>query len=115
MKKVVLGLLVVAGVLVALLSGFGQSKDVYAQRPSTVAVPGVGGDLMVFPITSGDKSQLLAVIDPKQRVMSVYRIDAASAKIALKSVRNLQWDLQLTDFNNEAPLPQEIRSLSEQR
>jgi hypothetical protein len=47
--------------------------------------------------------------------MGVYRIDAVTGKIGLKSVRNLYWDLQMTYHNNEPPLPQEIEKLLEQR
>jgi len=116
MKKAGLGLLIGAGLMVAALGGFGQRGDVFAQRPQQPAVaPGAGGDLLVVPIPSGDRGQLLAVIEPRQHVMSVYRIEATTGKIALKSVRNLHWDLQMSDLNNEAPLPQEIQSLLEQR
>ena len=114
MKKAGLGALAGAGLIVAALGGFGQRSDVFAQRTQPVLSPGTGGDLLVVPITSGDKGQLLAVIEPRLRVMSVYRIDAGSGKIALKSVRNLTWDLQMTHLNNEPPLPQEIKSLLEQ-
>ena len=58
---------------------------------------------------------MLTVVDPRQRVLCVYHIDLATGKIALKSVRNIQWDLQINDLNNENPLPQEIRSLLDQR
>lgn len=115
MKKAGLGLLIGAGLMVAVLGGFGQHGDVFAQRPQNALPPGMGGDLLVVPIPSADKGQLLAVVDPKQHVMSVYRIDPGTGKIALKSVRNLHWDLQMTYLNNEAPLPQEIQSLLEQR
>ena len=63
----------------------------------------------------GRARQMLTVVDPRQRVLSVYHIELATGKIALKSVRNIQWDLQMTDLNNEKPFPQEIRSLLEQR
>ncbi len=53
---------------------------------------------------------MLTIVDPRQRALSVYHIDLNTGKIALKSVRNIQWDLQVTSFNNEIPLPQEIRS-----
>ncbi len=115
MKKLGLGLLIGAVLMVAALDGFGQRSEVFAQRPPSA--PAGNGDLMVVPVTSGEKGQgqLLAVVDPKQQVMGVYRIDANTGKIALKSVRNLRWDLQMTNYNNEAPLPQEIQTLLEQR
>ena len=116
MKKLGLGLLIGAVLMVAAVAGFGQRSEVFAQRTQSVTVPGTG-ELMVVPIASGDKAQgqLLAVIEPKQQVMSVYRIDANTGKIALRSVRNLRYDLQMTNYNNEAPLPQEIQTLLEPR
>ncbi len=58
---------------------------------------------------------MLTVIDPRQQAMGVYHIDLASGKIAPMSVRNIRWDLQMTEFNGVNPLPREIRSQLEQR
>ena len=117
MKKLGLGLLIGAVLMTAAVAGFGQHSEVFAQRTQSAPAPAGSGELMVVPITSGDKvqGQLLAVIEPKQQVMSVYRIDANTGKIALRSVRNLRYDLQMTNYNNEAPLPQEIQTLLDQR
>ena len=64
---------------------------------------------------AGEKSQLITVLDPRQHVMCVYHVDLATGKIALRSVRNIHWDLQMMYLNNESPLPLEIRSLLEPR
>jgi len=50
-----------------------------------------------------------------KRAMSVYHIELASGKITLKSVRNIYGDLQIDDFNAEAPLPRDIRAQLERR
>jgi len=60
---------------------------------------------------SPDGRQQLMVIDTKSRAVGVYHIDRSSGQIVLKSVRNVQWDLQMDDFNGGAPTPQEIRLL----
>jgi hypothetical protein len=116
MKQAMLGALVV-GLVVAAFVVVGRNDQAMAQQqPRAAAVPpGVGGDLIVVPMTTGDKSQLLSIVDPRQRMLCVYRVDPTTGKIALKSARNLNWDLQMTYLNNEAPLPQEIQSLLEQR
>jgi hypothetical protein len=54
--------------------------------------------------------QLVTVIDPRQRVLAVYHVDRASGQITPKSVRNITWDLQMTEYNSGDPLPQDIRS-----
>ena len=48
---------------------------------------------------------MLTVVDPRQHVLGVYHINMVTGKIALMSVRNIQWDLQINDLNNEKPLP----------
>ena len=55
------------------------------------------------------------MIDPDLKVVSVYHLELVSGEITLKSVRNIHWDLQMTEFNTSAPQPREIRSLLEQR
>ena len=114
MKQAMLGALVVVGLVAAVFCTFGRNDQAMAQQRAA-ANPAGGGDLIVVPMPSGDKSQLLSVVDPRQRMLCVYRVDPTTGKIALKSARNLNWDLLLTNLNNEAPLPQEIQSLLEQR
>jgi len=106
------------GLITAAVAVAEQRGEVFAQRGAPVnAAPTVasGSELIVVPSSSGEKAQVLTVVDPRQRVISVYSIDLATGKITLKSVRNIQWDLQMMYLNNETPLPQEIRSLLEQR
>lgn len=77
---------------------FGSSNDMIA---------------LSWPGASGERQ--LAVLDTKQRVISVYQIDPSSGEITLNSVRNITWDLQLVEFNGVSPLPKEIRLRLEQR
>lgn len=74
----------------------------------------VGGELITNVASVGDNRQLVTIIEPKTRVLAVYVVDAATGGVALKSVRNFHWDLQLSEFNGTAPLPREIQSLIEQ-
>ena len=115
MKHAMLGTLVVVGLVAGVFCAFGRSDQAMAQQHAAVGPAGSGGDLIVVPMTSGDKGQVLSIVDPRGRTLCVYRIDPVTGKIALKSARNLNWDLQMTYLNNEAPLPQEIQSLLEQR
>lgn len=72
-------------------------------------------ELITVSTPLGDHRQQLTVIDPRQRVMGVYHVDHVSGEIALRSVRNIHWDLQLSEFNSASPLPREVRSMLEQR
>ncbi len=42
--------------------------------------------------------------------MTVYHVDG-EGRIALKSARKIEWDLELMQLNSAAPLPQEVRSM----
>ncbi len=97
--------------------GVGSGSGFAPRGPAATAAPmaATGSELIVAPMALGEKTQMLTVVDPRHRVVCVYHIDAATGKIALKSARNIQWDLQINNFNNEAPLPQQIQSMSDQR
>ena len=115
MKRVVLGALVGAGLAMAAVGALDRRSEVFAQGLAPRPEAGAGNELIAVPGPAGEQGQLITVIDPAMRAMSVYHIDGVTGEIALRSVRNLRWDLQMTYLNNESPLPQEIRSLLEQR
>jgi len=56
-----------------------------------------------------DGLQMFTVVDPATRAMAVYHTDLKSGLVTLMSVRNLQWDLQLEDYNSVAPKAREVR------
>ena len=118
MKRAILGTIVCVGLVTVAAAVAEQRGEVFAQRgtPAAAATPpaAAGTELIVVPTSLADKGQMLTIVDPRQRVLCVYHVDAAG-KIALKSVRNIHWDLQITDLNNEKPLPREIRGLLEQK
>jgi len=115
MKATVLGALIGAGLMTAAVGGLSHSDEVLAQRAGPDWADGPKSELIAFSETVEQKYQQLTVIDPKLRVMSVYQIDLSSGKIALRSVRNIHWDLQMLEFNGANPLPREIQALLEQR
>jgi hypothetical protein len=117
MKRIVLGTLLGVGVVMAAVAAAEQRGDGPVQRATPAApAPVTGSELIVVPASLGDKVQMLTVVDPRQQVLSVYHIELATGKITLKSVRNIQADLQIDCLNNdEHLLPQEIRSSLKQR
>lgn len=63
---------------------------------------------LIAPLAAGSQGaagQLLYVIDTKTRAFAVYRIDPGHDKgtIKLEGVRQYQWDLMLTEYNNQEP------------
>lgn len=90
--------------------------------PQAQPIPGAtptqsvsGGELLAIASDASEGYQLLTLIDPKTRIISVYQIDRATGKIALRSVRNVHWDLQMEEYNSVNPSPREIRNLLQQR
>jgi hypothetical protein len=113
MRAAVLGALVGAGLVWVAVGALDHRNEVFAQRLAPYQQAESGGDLVVVPGPVGEKGQLLTVIDQKRQTMSVYHIHQVTGKIALRSVRNIQWDLQLTYLDNEGLLPREIQALLE--
>jgi len=110
MKTTVFCAAIAAAVTALAITGLGQQGQVLAQRNSDVE----GTELITVSAMIGEKGyQQLTVIDPRSRVMSVYHLELATGAITLKSVRNIHWDLQLSQFNGVSPLPHEIRAILE--
>ncbi len=115
MKRAVLGAFVGAGLMAVAVGLFDWCGQVFAQRAAAYPAPQAGsGELIAVP-SAGERGQLLTVIDPRQQTLGVYSIDPATGKITLRSVRAIRWDLQMTDFNGDNPLPREVRLQLEQR
>jgi hypothetical protein len=82
--------------------------------PASAMVPysSSTGNLITHVLPSeGGGPQAIAVVDPGQRVLAVYHVDKSTGEIALCSVRNITWDLQMPEFNSGKPLPRDIRNM----
>ena len=115
MKRAILGALLGAGLVVVAVGLGGQRNEAFAQRTATYPPTGAGSDLIAIPTPVGDKAQMLTVIDPRQQTDGRVSHRLSSGKITLLSVRNIHWDLQMTEFNGVNPLPREIRQNLEPR
>ena len=114
MGRTILGAIAGVAVVIATVAAaepYGQMK----RSAETTSTTNSGADLVVVSTPVGEKCLMLTVVDRRQQVVCVYHIETETGKISLKSVRDIQWDMKITQLNNEAPLPQEIRSLLEQR
>jgi hypothetical protein len=114
MRTVTLGFLVVAGlVVIGAAAGAPDRREGGPQRgtPFQVQSTLANADMLVVSANVGDRYQQVTVIDPKLRVMSVYHIEFATGQVALRSVRNFHFDLQIKQYNGKDPLPEEIETL----
>src|SRR5262245_45242300 len=110
MRAIVGGFVAALAVLVFAAVGFPEAQ---AQRPASQDRQASASDLIALSQDAGDGRQQLTVIDSKQRVMAVYHVDRVSGALSLKSVRNLNWDLLIEDFNSDKPTPREVRALTQ--
>lgn len=117
MRVAVFGILICTGLLLAALGVGLQRNTAFAQRNSSErpAATLPSDQLIALSSDGAEGYQQVTLVDPTKRVMSVYHIDRKSGEITLKSVRNVNWDLQMDEFNGVSPSPREIRSLLEQR
>lgn len=58
---------------------------------------------------------ILTVVEPQTHALAVYHINRETGEIALKSVRNIQQDLRLPEFNSAGISPDEIRRTFERQ
>ena len=114
MRTALLGALFGAGLVVAAVGATPDRGEVFAQRTSAYR-PTADSGLIALSTVVGEQYQQLTVIDPKQRVMSVYHVELATGDVELKCVRTIHWDLQMMCYNGKGLLPQEIQSLQELR
>ncbi len=116
------GLILAVGILAGWLFAQWNDATAWGQRPAApFAGPGANvGDasspvpLLMAHGQGAEGRQMITLVDPRTRVMSVYHLDAVTGQIHLKSVRNTRWDMLLDEFNGASPSPKEIRQLLEQ-
>ena len=111
MWKSILSAVVVIVAVTLSVELFRDPSSALAQIPSGLPV---SSGLVVHTATAGDGGQHMIIVDPETRVMAVYHVDGSNGKVALRSVRKLQWDLLIEEFNGGAPAPREIRTLLNQ-
>ena len=102
-------------VLALLCITFGEGGNKAMGGPSATTPPGTGGVIAMSQIAPGNQTQILTVVDPNCRSIATYQINLTSGSIKLCSVRNIHWDLQMSDYNGIRPLSKEVQTMSEQR
>ena len=109
MRQAIWGFLVVSGLTIVVIACRSDRNHVHAQhaRHQLDARPG----LTALTVPAGNNVEYVALVDPLERVMSVYEIDPQSGEIQLKSVRNVYWDLKMDEWNGTSPSPGAIRAM----
>lgn len=84
-------------------SAHGQTTQDVLQRNAENTV------VMTVPL--GDAGQRVIVFDKDRFTLAVYEVDMLGGRIALRSVRQVQWDLALEEFNSLPPKPAEVQAM----
>jgi len=117
MRSALVGL--VAGALIVLTwSDAGpRPSALWGQLPATIETQGVSaaGPLIALSSAAGDGRQQVVVIDTRNQAMTVYHVAHETGTISLRSVRNIQADFLMDEYNTDVPLPREIRAILKQR
>ena len=82
------------------------------ERPRVLPAGDASGTIAFTTPTSGS-AQLLYLIDTRTKSFVLYRIDPSNAKgtVKLEGARQYQWDLKLTEFNNQQPEVSAVESM----
>ena len=110
MRRLLVGTVISAGLVLAAMAGRGFTEPTSGQVGDYAPRAASTSELITHMSGAEGQPQTLAVIDPRQRVIAVYHVDRTLGEIALRSVRNFTWDLQMIEFNSGEPLPQDIRA-----
>lgn len=94
-------------VTLAVVGGW-WGRELAAQRTSA---PGGQGPLWISESRLDDTRRLLVVVDEVGRHLAIYHVDAAAGTLALKSTRDISWDLSVGDFNAQEPRPAAIQKM----
>lgn len=114
MKTILLSALAGAVVVAVGLIAFPENGEAQGRATAVHRPAGLNDGLIALSEMVDQRFQQVTVIDPRSQTMCVYHIDSSSGEIALRSVRKIQWDLQMTDFNGSKPLASEVKALSQQ-
>jgi hypothetical protein len=110
MRMAVVGALVVAGLTTAAVAVRPDGSKAFGERMESYCPTASDSHFVAFSTTVENKYEQLTVIDSTRSVILVYHVELASGSVELRSVRNIESDLQLYDYNGKPPLPSEIRS-----
>jgi hypothetical protein len=116
MRAMMVGLL--AGVLVTwtLDHAAPNPPKVYAQRfVGSDASASQQSDLVAIAGSVVEGQQSVLLVDTRRQTLGSYQVDAKTGQIALRSVRNIRWDLEMDEFNGMEPTPQKIQALLQSR
>lgn len=101
--------LVCLGVGLMASSGSGSAARAGTTWPAALA-SAAGSNVIVSATPMGDSSVVICVVDTAKERLAVYVADARRSRLKLLAVRDIAADWALTDYNNDPPLPKDVRA-----
>ena len=94
----------------------GQPGNFFTEAPQVVLrqqaeLPKWCVDFVTLPPLQGEslpRFRVITVVDTETKKIAVYHLDMSTGGVRLLSVRDIQPDLRLDQFNATSPLPSEI-------
>jgi len=83
------------------------------ERPRAAITPALeSGGTIAFSSPTAGSAQFLYLIDTRAKAFAVYRVDPTQPKgaVKLEAARQYQWDLKLSEYNNQPPEVSSIES-----
>jgi hypothetical protein len=72
-------------------------------------------DFVVTSTAMPDGDVAVTILDVAQQRLAFYVADAKRTRLKLLAVRDISADMSLTDWNNDPPLPKDVRAMVEKR
>lgn len=101
------GVGLVVGLALATALGSGATAPgLQAQTPPAATGPATAGGTIAFTASNpGHNGQLLYLVDTRGQSFAVYSVNPNESRgvVKLEAVRKYRWDLEMAEFNNQAP------------
>ncbi len=103
---VAIGLLGVGLAILGLALAFGPRTA----SPAWAADLPRDGSVVLSATPLDNRSVMVCLLDTEAARLAVYQADGSRGRLKLLAVRDIGADLALTDYNNDPPLPKDIRA-----
>ncbi|HZW32553.1 MAG TPA: hypothetical protein VFF52_17700 [Isosphaeraceae bacterium] len=86
------------------------ARPAEATKAQPVKAVGDSSGTLAFIANPTGPLQWLYLIDTKKRAFALYRIDTNKGAVKLEAARQYRWDLELDQYNNQAPEPADVEA-----
>lgn len=86
------------------------SRSAESSRSQPVKAGGEAGGTLAFIADPTGPLQWLYLVDTRKKAFALYRIDTNKGAVKLEAARQYRWDLELDQYNNQAPEPADVEA-----